>query len=333
MKIYLSLLMFLTMTASMGFAQQNINPARLYEQQRGTQPPVEGVWHVYDRNGKLLREENYHNYRLDGEMKIFYPSGNLKELLHYSDGLREGNDKTYFESGGLESEDTYVDNDLQGPSVHYYDTGEVKSREHYADGKLDGEKTILYKSGILRQSMYYQNGVLDGAVSTYAENGQILVDEHYIHGTLISHNEYGDKSTYVSKNDSASNAAAPTPNNAPAPADMPTEIMISLNTDYLKGFVSAEDFNVILPSVRHAHENLHNHKGLGAEYTGWLDLPSRIPDALIKEINALAYKVRQNSDCHCFHRYRRLVFGHPCHRRFFRYSEIAGLLCGAHHQQ
>ena len=90
--------------------------------------------------------------------------------------------------------------------------------------------------------------------------------------------------------------------------------MISLNTDYLKGFVSAEDFNVILPSVRHAHENLHNHKGPGAEFTGWLDLPSRIPDALIKDINALACKVRSKFRLSCFHRYRRLLFGHTRHR-------------------
>src|ERR1700733_10092548 len=101
MKIYLGLLALLIIAAPVSFAQ-SINPARLYEQQRGTQPPVEGVWHVYDRQGNLLREENYHNYRLDGEMKIFYPSGALKEFLHYSDGLREGEDKAFFAHGGLE---------------------------------------------------------------------------------------------------------------------------------------------------------------------------------------------------------------------------------------
>jgi len=224
MRLILGLLALFIISAPMCFAQVSINPARIYEQQRGTQPPVEGVWHVYDRNGNLLREENYHNYRLDGEMKIFYPSGALKELLHYSDGLREGDDRTYFENGGLESEGNYENNDLQGPSVHFYDTGEVKSREHYTNGKLDGEKSVLYKNGILRQSMYYINGLLDGAVSTYAQDGKIIIEEHYSHGDLISHNEYGDKTTYVSKNDTATNSAAPTSNNAPAPADMPTKL-------------------------------------------------------------------------------------------------------------
>ena len=73
--------------------------------------------------------------------------------------------------------------------------------------------------------------------------------------------------------------------------------MISLNTDYLKGFVSADELVNIFPSVRLAHDNLHNGKGSGAEFTGWLDLPSRIPDALIKEITTLAGEVHKNSDC------------------------------------
>ena len=224
MKIYFSLLAFLIIAAPLSFAQVNINPARIYEQQRGTQPPVEGVWHVYDRNGNLLREENYHNYRLDGEMKIFYPSGALKELLHYSDGLREGDDKAYFENGGLEFQDNYEDNDLEGASVHFYDTGEVKSREHYTVGKLDGEKSIFFKSGILKQAMYYIGGLLDGDVATYDEDGKIVLDEHYMHGDLVGRNVYGDNTNYVAKNSTATNSAPPTQNDAPAPADMPTKL-------------------------------------------------------------------------------------------------------------
>jgi glucose-6-phosphate isomerase len=73
--------------------------------------------------------------------------------------------------------------------------------------------------------------------------------------------------------------------------------MISLSTDYLKGFVSANELTAILPSVKAAHDNLHKAQGAGSEYTGWLNLPSRIPDAFIKEITALASQVHQHSDC------------------------------------
>jgi glucose-6-phosphate isomerase len=73
--------------------------------------------------------------------------------------------------------------------------------------------------------------------------------------------------------------------------------MINFNTDYLKGFVSAGELDDIFPSVRLAHDNLHEGKGLGREFTGWLDLPSSIPDKLIKEISTLAGEVHKNSDC------------------------------------
>ena len=66
---------------------------------------------------KFIEEENHYTAVFDGTMKIFYPSGALKELLYYSDGLREGDDKNYYESGGLALEDNYEDNDLKGPSV------------------------------------------------------------------------------------------------------------------------------------------------------------------------------------------------------------------------
>ncbi|MDE2009446.1 MAG: toxin-antitoxin system YwqK family antitoxin [Candidatus Omnitrophica bacterium] len=231
MKITIGLLALFMAASPWCFAQSVINPARLYEQARGTQSPVDGVWHVYDRNGHLLREENYQNYRLNGPMKIFYPSGALKELLYYSDGLRQGDDKAYYENGGLEFEDNYDDNDLNGPSVHYYDTGEVKSREHYTDGKLDGERTVLYKDGMVKQSMYYIAGRLDGAVDTYAEDGKILVEELYIKGNLVAHHDYGPKAA-AAKNGIEANAAPPTPNNAPAPADMPTKLGNTSNSSY-----------------------------------------------------------------------------------------------------
>ena len=73
--------------------------------------------------------------------------------------------------------------------------------------------------------------------------------------------------------------------------------MITLNTQLLKGFVDEVEVNALLPLVKQAHEQLHHKKGKGAEFTGWVDLPSRIPDALIADINQLAVQVQRDSDC------------------------------------
>ena len=73
--------------------------------------------------------------------------------------------------------------------------------------------------------------------------------------------------------------------------------MISLNTEHLKGVVEQDDLEKIWPKVRQAHDNLQGRKGKGAEFTGWLDLPSRIPAGLLKELKQLSAKAAKNSDC------------------------------------
>ena len=73
--------------------------------------------------------------------------------------------------------------------------------------------------------------------------------------------------------------------------------MIALNTDHLKGFVSDGEIQNIAPEIKKAHEALHSGGGKGAEFTGWLDLPSRIPDSLIKELQVLSQEVQKDCDC------------------------------------
>ncbi len=73
--------------------------------------------------------------------------------------------------------------------------------------------------------------------------------------------------------------------------------MITLNTDYLKTFVDNGELKSIFPLVQKAHDQLHRKSGQGAEFTGWMDLPTRIPDTLIDELNQLAAQVQKDSDC------------------------------------
>jgi len=72
---------------------------------------------------------------------------------------------------------------------------------------------------------------------------------------------------------------------------------IRLDTEYLKGFVSEDDFNNLLPHIKQAHDQLNNKSGKGSPYTGWLDLPHQISDSFLDEIEALGREVRSQSDC------------------------------------
>ena len=72
---------------------------------------------------------------------------------------------------------------------------------------------------------------------------------------------------------------------------------IQLNRDNLRGFVTPADLKKILPRIHKAHDDLHQKKGKGQDCLGWLDLPSKVPEALVEEIEELGQKVRRGSDC------------------------------------
>ena len=70
---------------------------------------------------------------------------------------------------------------------------------------------------------------------------------------------------------------------------------ITLNTGYLKNFVTEAELNALAPRVRQAHQDLHRKTGAGREFLGWVDLPSRTPDSLVRELMSLAKEVRSHS--------------------------------------
>lgn len=71
---------------------------------------------------------------------------------------------------------------------------------------------------------------------------------------------------------------------------------IILNTDYLKSFIKDEEYEAIYPQVMLAHDLLHNKKGPGNHFTGWLDLPSNYDKNEFEDIKVTAEHIRENSD-------------------------------------
>lgn len=72
---------------------------------------------------------------------------------------------------------------------------------------------------------------------------------------------------------------------------------IGLDLTNLKGCVGEKDFQALLPRMTKTHEDLHSGSGKGAEFTGWLNLPSQTDKAFLAELRTLGEKVRKTSDC------------------------------------
>ena len=72
---------------------------------------------------------------------------------------------------------------------------------------------------------------------------------------------------------------------------------IKLDIKNLNGFIDKAEWKEIEPAVEKAHQDLINKTGQGSDFTGWVDLPSRISDSLIDELENLGEEVRSHSDC------------------------------------
>ncbi len=68
---------------------------------------------------------------------------------------------------------------------------------------------------------------------------------------------------------------------------------IQVNIQDTLGTINIADLRGLDNDVADALTKLHNHTGEGNDYHGWLDLPTRTPQSLIDEINAVAADLRR----------------------------------------
>ena len=71
---------------------------------------------------------------------------------------------------------------------------------------------------------------------------------------------------------------------------------LKLNSKYLDSFINSDELAGIKPQVETAVELLHNKKGLGNDFLGWLDLPTNYDKEEFTRIKAAAEKIKSNSE-------------------------------------
>jgi glucose-6-phosphate isomerase len=69
-----------------------------------------------------------------------------------------------------------------------------------------------------------------------------------------------------------------------------------LSDKHLQGFLGADEYVGIAPAVEAAHKMLHAGAGLGAEFTGWLTLPTDYDKDEFARIKAAAKKIQSDTD-------------------------------------
>jgi protein TonB len=120
--------------------------ARAQEQGLAAAPPADSVWydaglahrHVSsqtDSAGTCAEVLSWGD--ATGLVRVFYPSGHLKEYVPYGDfvtGRRHGLTTTWFENGQLQTRQVFENGQRTGTLSVYYETGALKRQVDYVAG-------------------------------------------------------------------------------------------------------------------------------------------------------------------------------------------------------
>lgn len=72
--------------------------------------------------------------------------------------------------------------------------------------------------------------------------------------------------------------------------------MKKIGFDYSNSFIKEDEIHQMKPLVSLSHELLHNNKGVGHEFAGWMNLPKNYEKDEFNRIKKSAKKIRQDSD-------------------------------------
>ena len=71
---------------------------------------------------------------------------------------------------------------------------------------------------------------------------------------------------------------------------------VKINRKYLSQFINAQEHEYMQPYVEVAHNMLHNKKGPGSDFLGWVDLPLNYDKEENARIKAAAAKIQKNAE-------------------------------------
>ncbi|RUS45894.1 MORN repeat-containing protein [Cohnella sp. AR92] len=133
------------------------------------------------KDGDVLFEGSLVDGQYDGQGKLYWENGNLKEQGTYAGGLiTEGS--RYNEEGQLIYTGAFADNVYEGQGRLYYPNGNVSYQGEFKAGTPNGTGSRYSESGVLLYEGGFANGVYNGEGTEYAEDGTMIYQGGFLAG-------------------------------------------------------------------------------------------------------------------------------------------------------
>jgi len=132
----------------------------------------------YYPNGKIMKEHNLSNGKVNGSYRFYNEKGQLVSDQILLDGIPQGYLRVYFENGQLQSETNFDDGKPSGPAKEYYENGNLKTESNFTGDpwELTGQSTNYYEDGKIRSEATYSYGKLIKSI-TYDKQGRVIFED------------------------------------------------------------------------------------------------------------------------------------------------------------
>lgn len=157
----------------------------------------DGVQLYFDKGGLLSKQENYINDTLNGEMRTYTTSNNvriLQQSQYYKNGKLDGLAIEYNNMGKTSSAQEYKAGIKNGRSIWYFNNGEPAMEQYYTDGILDGVQKVYNMNGVVISQGQYKHGVKSGLWLEYFDNGELKSEGNFMEDKKIGKWKYYDES-------------------------------------------------------------------------------------------------------------------------------------------
>lgn len=133
----------------------------------------QGVYQMYDKEGRLMEEANYENDTLNGLRILYYETGDTQSVEQHRMGIFDGPYRTYYETGQLQMTGRYEANEMQGEWLRYYPNGQLMERVSFRENLENGPFTEYHENGKIKAEGTYRDGDNEqGLLKLYNEQGE-----------------------------------------------------------------------------------------------------------------------------------------------------------------
>ena len=138
-----------------------------------------GECKAWFKNGRLYKESNYKDGKLDGECKLWsLLKDRVYSLRIYKDGITQGEFKEWHDNGNLQTQGYYKEGKLNGEYKTWYENGQLYKYFNYEDNILK-ECKEWDQNGQLKLHLLFKDNKKNGEYNFWHHNGQLLRQCNY----------------------------------------------------------------------------------------------------------------------------------------------------------